>query len=388
MATPLYANHKAPTRLDKTANANAHAGLWYERFFNGYAAGFTALENKDESKKNWIHTVCGNVGDRQLLDEAIRRRKALLGALEGIACVFRTRWHFASGLGSPHPVENGFAWHPTLGVPYLGGSAVKGIVRAFVEQWDDSPKAVARERLRFWFGSEDKQPEELEHGTPAGAFIFFDALPIEPPALAADIMTPHMGKWYAEGGEIQHLGEKDRIPADWHAPVPVPFLVVEKGAFLFGIAPRPGLPADDATRARNDLPQVFRTLQAALEWIGAGAKTAVGYGRMKGSEPERLTPALTPPRAPEPELPVDPLLRDIALFLAKRPDKNQSEISALIGALKQGRWQGEDARRVAEELKARMIREKLWRTQSNAKKPEKDKDYQNTLYVMKLLGEG
>lgn len=377
MAIPLYANHKAPTRLDKPADA--HAGLWYERFFDRYAADFTALEKKDESKKNWIDTVCGKVGDRQLLDEAIRRRKALLGALEGVACVFHTRWHFATGLGSPHPVENGFAWHPTLGVPYLGGSAVKGIVRAFVEQWDDS-RETARERLRFWFGSEDKQPEELEHGTPAGAFIFFDALPVEPPTLAADIMTPHMGKWYAEGADLKSANDPERTPADWHAPVLVPFLVVERGAFLFGIAPRPGLPADDAARARNDLPQVFRALKAALEWIGAGAKTAVGYGRMKGGEPEYLAPA--------PPLPADPLLRDIALFLAGRPDKNQSEISALIGALKQGRWQGEDARRVAEELKARMIREKLWRPQSNAKKPEKDKDYQNTLYVMKLLGEG
>jgi CRISPR-associated protein Cmr6 len=34
-------------------------------------------------------------------------------------------------------VENGFLWHPTLGVPYLPGAAVKGLVRAYVEHWDD-----------------------------------------------------------------------------------------------------------------------------------------------------------------------------------------------------------------------------------------------------------
>ena len=34
-----------------------------------------------------------------------------------------------TGMGNPHPLESGFTWHPTLGMPYLPGSAV-GLVRA------------------------------------------------------------------------------------------------------------------------------------------------------------------------------------------------------------------------------------------------------------------
>jgi hypothetical protein len=84
---------------------------------------------------------------------------------------------------------------------------------------------------------------------------------------------------------------------------------------------------------------------------------------------------------------MDPLERAIQEFLDTRTDKVQSEISAVIAAVRQGRWAGEERQGVARWLKARMQATKgQWKESSQAKKPEKDKEYQNTLQVNAWLG--
>ena len=106
-------------------------------------------------------------------------------------------------------------------------------------------------------------------------------------------MTPHMGEWYAEGAG--RPGERDTIPGDWHDPVPVQFLVASRPRFQFALAPRPG-----AADAAADLPDLVQALGDALEWLGAGAKTAVGYGVMSkaakdppGGDPEAVWEGVT-----------------------------------------------------------------------------------------------
>lgn len=249
---------------------SAHRGLWFDRFFNGYDQTWKV---GDSSKKSWIDTVAGKTGEKAQLDTAKNSLSSLIEKLDGEVCVVESQWHFATGLGNTHPVENGFAWHPTLGVPYLTGAAVKGLVRAWMEEWDETRD---NDKLHRWFGSEDKNPAKQKKDNQAGGFIFFDALPIEPVLLACDIMTPHMGEWY-EKGEEDPMNPKV-TPADWHDPVPIPFLVAKDIKLMFGIAPR----NDDA---KSELPQVMVALKNALKWLGAGAKTAVGYGRF--SEPEK-----------------------------------------------------------------------------------------------------
>ena len=212
----------------------------------------------------------GSRGCVKTLQGQALRQLALITALDGRGAVFQTDWHFATGLGLPHPVENGLIWHHTLGVPYLTGSGVKGLVRAWVEVWDESlNEAEKARRLNDWFGTTEQ----------AGCFLFFDALPVEPVLLVADVMTPHMDQWYEQGGKIGDPCQEPyrRIPADWHSPVPVPFLVVKEAKLLFGVAPR-------RREFANELPQVFAALKQALDWLGAGAKTAAGYGRMLEDE--------------------------------------------------------------------------------------------------------
>ena len=175
-------------------------------------------------------------------------------------------------MGNPHPVENSLSWHPTLGVPFLAGSAVKGLIRAWVELNDDDlSEKDKKKRLMSWFGTEKKE----DVADKAGDFIFFDAIPDECPRLIADIMTPHMGEWYAKGDKSK-ASSSDTVPADWHDPIPIPFLAVNHIALVFNIAPRSTSIQDTA----QQLEHIFGALEQALLWLGAGAKTASGYGYM------------------------------------------------------------------------------------------------------------
>lgn len=270
MTLPLYQCNDTPA-----LGSEGNRGLWYTRFFDRYLNDWS-LPKDDEGKKDWVVTNAKMTGDSQMLQAQALRQLRLVAALGGQTAVYSSEWHFATGLGLPHPVENGLTWHPTLGIPYLAGSGVKGLTRAWVEVWDESLDEAARKaRLRDWFGSDDPQkPEDFR----TGRFIFFDAIPTEPVRLAADVMTPHMDKWYEQGQDIRKpSAEPKRVPADWHDPVPVPFLVTRNTHLLFSIAPRRPEYADE-------LPLVLEALESALAWLGAGAKTAAGYGRMERNQ--------------------------------------------------------------------------------------------------------
>ena len=198
MATPLYNAHQAPLQMPQGANL----GLWYTRFFNQYTDDWQV---NDASKQGWLNTVTPRAVQSKLPFEAASKRlRHLCTALDGALQEFATEWHFVTGLGLSHPVENGFTWHHTLGAPYLPASSVKGLLRAWVEVWMDD-EAIAKirtgtrqEMMSHWFGTA-KGDSETEG---VGSLLFFDALPTDVPQLSADVMTPHMGAWYEQGGSI------------------------------------------------------------------------------------------------------------------------------------------------------------------------------------------
>jgi len=260
MSLPLYQG------ANPQQNEDCHAGLWYDRCFDGYTSGWKVMEAKEGKdgqggKVTWINKMVAQpVGDQAMLQKFAERQAKLMGELKGISMHCVTQWHFVTGLGNNHPVENGFAWHPTLGVPYLTGAAVKGMLRGWCEAWLGW-KEGEDDHLK-WFGSTDA----------AGEIIFFDAIPTEPVQLITDIMTPHYGDWYAEGDQPPKA-DGSNVPADWHAPKPIPFLAVAPNqTFQFSIARR--------TASKEPIQKVLDEVLNALEHLGAGAKTAAGYGRM------------------------------------------------------------------------------------------------------------
>lgn len=351
MQTPLYNNHNAPDRFPD----GAHLGLWYTRFFNRYSENWEikkTSKNEDDPKFKWIKNFAGKeCGQSQPLQQNALNLIKLNQTLDGNFAICETNWHFATGLGLPHPVENGLTWHPTLGVPFLAGSAIKGLLRAWVEIWDDTDRD---QRLKNWFGEQDE----------AGKLIFFDAIPIKPVTLTADILTPHYGLWYEkghkiEGNDLEEIVSKhhDKLPADWHEPVPVPFLAVKSAKFLISIAAR-------NSKDKNMAATAFESLLQALEFTGAGSKTAVGYGHMirnKSAEEMLLKELNKQPESKKPE-----------------PKENYTDLIKQLDT-------AENPKQLAEHIKELMKKEKKWKETSKAKRPDRDKDYQRTLLVINYL---
>ncbi len=254
MSTPLYSGIAVPNSY---RSQDMNTGLWFDKFCDRWQRDGRYWRLGDE-KSAWIKTISGQaVGDSALLEEFVNRLGCMAMALQGEVRCFTTDWRFVTGIGRDHPVENGFVWHHVLGVPYLPGSSIKGVVRTWAEQWEKDKHPIGR-----IFGPSDGEKS-------AGSVIFFDALPLKPVKVQIDVMTPHYTLYYQQQG-------KSQPPGDWFAPVPIPFLTVTPDQlFLFVIAPRRPHHPDD----RRDSKLVLEWLEAALQGIGAGAKTSVGYGR-------------------------------------------------------------------------------------------------------------
>lgn len=249
-----------------------HAGLWFDKYCDRWSGDRNGWElSAGSDKLEWIRTVANGkpVGTKEQIEEYVHRMARLVRGRAGRFAMFETESRFVTGIGLSHPVENGFAWHPTLGTPYLPGSSVKGLVRAWAQtEAEADPKTTGRV-----FGA-DNASGSIRH---VGRVCFLDAIPIAPVKLDADVITPHYANWTLE-----------QPPGDWSSPTPIPFLTVAaKTCFLFGVISRFNPAADDPDVSEHfdpttdDLELVFGCLESALEWSGAGAKTAVGYGRFR-----------------------------------------------------------------------------------------------------------
>ncbi len=266
-ALPLYED-AACAELTATSNR----GLWYDKFCNRWKSDWTGFEG-DSGKRDWIGQIANidesrtkKAGDSGLIKEAATRCENLAKTLQGQCFRRTTAWRFVSGLGRSHPVENGFAWRHDTGAPYLPGSSLKGLARAWARDWE----SLSGEILERIFGP--KPEADLK----VGSVVFLDALPVEPVVLQADVMTPHYGPW--------HQNEKGAIPGDWHSPTPIPFLTVAPGqTFLFAVLPRNPSNEQD----RKDCETAADLLAQALEMLGAGAKTAAGYGQFVAQDDGR-----------------------------------------------------------------------------------------------------
>jgi CRISPR-associated protein Cmr6 len=284
---PLYKDFK---KIDYTKprhmEGSAHTGLLFDKFCDHWSGpakwkeqidarrkqdiprAITNHPTWDANPKTWflksiVKQHNGHTITPDLLKSYHTRRSALIAALNGKICNFTTAWRFVSGLGMGHVLETGFVWHRILGVPYLPGSSVKGMIRAWAEQWGNEQDKKNAVRL---FGPKG---EDARKNPDTGALIVFDAIPESKPKLELDIMNPHYGDYYSK----KIVNGQPVPPADYLSPNPIFFLTVAPDvSFKFALAPRLGFGNS------MDLKNGYDLLKEALENIGAGAKTAVGYG--------------------------------------------------------------------------------------------------------------
>jgi len=287
-----------------------HPGLQLDKFIQP--------PHRQEDQKTALEPVLKTSGDPGLLAALLQRRRQWLIALRAATFAATTTGPLTLHLARASALENaGICLHPLYGFVYFPGSGLKGMARAYAEtvwlparlapDWSKAPEAEwnkALDQLDAVFGfavyvepkkEERKQMSEFalalndkrkqrdrqraeahQCRAAAGNIVFHDAWPESWPRLIMDILNNHHADYY------QH-DDNDHPPGDWENPVPVYFLAVQPGVtFTFALAKR-----------RDDVPDELLALAqhwllGALCHLGAGAKTAAGYGAFKPADTEPL----------------------------------------------------------------------------------------------------
>ena len=236
--------------------------------------------------------------------------------------VLTPEWRMVVGLGNESVYETSMTLHHIYGIPYIPGSALKGIMRhSYIgdifeqSEIDDFEQILVLEKILENSNIEkDKniafndfvknytvkvKRDKEEHkiiptkkmydfflnntvsiknyqtlfGTQdnVGNIMFLDAFPLSlnDKNLENDVMTNHYEPYYSDN-------DNRTPPADYFNPVPIKFLTVKNTNFQFGLILKPNI--------GMDISEIKSLISDTLENYGIGAKTAVGYGYFKNLE--------------------------------------------------------------------------------------------------------
>ncbi|MBN1830353.1 MAG: type III-B CRISPR module RAMP protein Cmr6 [Deltaproteobacteria bacterium] len=229
----------------------------------------------------------------------------------------KTLNQLVTGLGNAAPLEAGLTLHPIYGVPYLKGEGIKGVCRRYallsiadktgvpvlgpddIAKLKRTPLQLLEEALLAKRGQASFY-NRIKSAIPPGEFV--DSLC---PQEEFDKVIDKDGEFFREafGGRegkggvefcdafpcpnqqnifdlgITNVHYQDfyrgkAYPADYHDPVPVPFLTVKRDIeFRFFLA----------LQGKEDkwlIDKIENILFDALKEMGFGAKTRTGYGRL------------------------------------------------------------------------------------------------------------
>jgi len=228
-------------------SADTHAGLWLDKYLKDDNKG----GDKQKSAKGILVDEVAAIQTPNAYKSFFDRWQKALEDVGAECREARTQGRLAINLGAESVLETSIALHRTYGIPYIPGSALKGLAAHYVYKYQD--KAEWKDASKIIFGDTES----------AGYVNFYDALYVpgsghQGRALWTDIITVHHPKYY----------QGDEPPADWDSPTPIPFLTAT-GTFLISLSgPEQWVKA------------AFEILELALAREGVGAKTSSGYGRM------------------------------------------------------------------------------------------------------------
>ena len=244
--------------VNVSVQKDTHAGLWLDKYLGG---------DGEDAKKKLVDDVIG-IQTSEAYRQYFKRWKAALVNLcgaENCRVAMKeamTEGRLAVNLGAEGVLETSIALHHTYGIPYIPGSAIKGLAAHYVLEYlkDDPLWHKKAEAFVTLFGDTSN----------AGYVTFYDALyvPGSGKGLVPDVITVHHPHYYQGTAPEYYQTVQAAPPADWDSPTPIPFITAS-GKFLIAISG----PVEWVKTA-------FEILKLALERSGVGAKTSSGYGRM------------------------------------------------------------------------------------------------------------
>ncbi len=233
-----------------------NAGLWLDKYI--------VKQQRDETTSR--RDLVGEVSELpipEVYNAFFDRWKTVLAMCNVQTREARTKGRTIVGLGNESVLETSISLHRTYGVPYIPGSALKGLAASYTRLYLSEDEHWKKEGAYYKviFGNTND----------AGYMTFFDALYVpgtgyRGKALYPDVITVHHPDYYQD--------KKDAAPTDRDNPNPVPFLS-GTGTYLVALA------APDFSQPNAWIAITFDILGRALKTLGIGAKTSSGYGRME-----------------------------------------------------------------------------------------------------------
>jgi CRISPR-associated protein Cmr6 len=325
-------------------------GHRFRLYFSGWSGSW---RKDDQGFKDALNQVArpGSIESAKTVEALRARQDALAAALSGTRSIDAvTESPFVTGVGIQHPLENGFTFHDPHGVACVPGSSARGPLRRAAEELallEADPRGWTLADIWFLFGFDAKSAyvdakedsewrdayrdhvgrvgeapfawlaelagRDVLRGRSIGPFLrelpgsadaralhyrgaleCWDAFLLpEGGSLRVDIMNPHHGAYY----------QQRQPPSDDGNPRPIFFLTVPAGARVrFWFRFRPWFEGPPGAQRWAEL--LDAAWDHAATWQGFGAKTAVGYGRMKRTvaplpvaAPRGATHAVAAPRA-------------------------------------------------------------------------------------------
>lgn len=276
----------------------------YNLLFNKYIKWFSNKIDKERIKNLKNHNF------NELLNNIKEIKKSFkIFGYESVVLEGKIDGKLIVGLGGTHVAETSIMLHHIYGIPYIPGSALKGVTRYYclkelfeeAEEGNDREQILCFEKIigekiskikeelkdekKFeqkykaggktfeniinWFNN-DKNEGKIEEfqnifGTQdtEGKVIFMDSYP-EKFDFKIDIMNPHYSNYYS--GKTP--------PVDYLNPVPIFFLVLENSTFIINLFSKNG----------ELLKKAVEKVKKALTTYGIGAKTSLGYGMFQKVE--------------------------------------------------------------------------------------------------------
>lgn len=290
MVTYLVPRDTAPHVLAGVKNCQ-NLGLLLTRFSSREAIQGDA--GNVTERQTWFRQITSQIRvDSDELGEMILAAKDRWVSMTANASRFNmyNRSRLIVGLGAKGALEIGITLHHTTGLPFIPGSALKGLARTYallslaaelqagqdeldqldadlmLGRLDSTLELAAAYREIFGFAANEHISD-----SDAGKAVFYDAILfgvlIEPPnseIFSIDVMTPHFSEYYRTSG--------NSAPDDSDKPRPVSFLTVNEGfVFRFAVGTRGNGTEEHRKQART-------WLRGGLMELGVGSKTAAGYG--------------------------------------------------------------------------------------------------------------
>ena len=263
---------------------HSHAGLMLSK----YPDKKVLTEDTGESRLTLLLSANRCLGQSKVIYEKfVERHKKEFTSLPGRITHFKmqTSSRLIIGLGSASVLETGLTLHHTYGIPYIPGSALKGLAAHYCHkvlgadcdkfrmgEWDPKKDMQVGRNGKYYeilFGN--IQGKNDDESASAGFITFHDAF-MNPGCLTnslrLDIMTPHHKEYYDNA---------KAAPTDFDDPTPISYLSVDKDCeFTFYLTC-----CDSSEEGGKWLDIAKKTLRKALGNWGIGGKTSSGYGRMK-----------------------------------------------------------------------------------------------------------